>query len=107
MSNTTRTDGQMQVDCDINGVPICIGRPLSLPRYDIPTLDECRVIVAPLIEALKQRVTGHPPGMLQDDSRELTAWLAGKPDAMMHARDAVAKIRADRNPTRQGVSSAP
>ena len=42
-----------------------------------------------------RRVTGHPPGMLQDDSRELTAWLAGKPDAMMHARDAVAKIRAE------------
>jgi len=41
------------------------------------------------------RVTGHPPGMLQDDSRELTAWLAGRPDAMMHARDAAAKIRAD------------
>lgn len=46
--------------------------------------------------------TGHPPGMLQDDSRELTAWLSGKPDAMRHARDAVAKIRADRGPCRCG-----
>jgi hypothetical protein len=107
MSKTARTDGQWQVDCDINGVPICIGRPLSLPRYDIPKLDECRAIVAPLIEALKQRVTGHPPGMLQDDSRELTAWLSGRADAMQRAREAAAKIRADRNPTRQGVSSAP
>ena len=43
MSKTARTDGQMQVDCDINGVPICIGRPLSLPRYDVLTIDECRL----------------------------------------------------------------
>lgn len=49
-----------------------------------------------------ERVTGHPPGMLQDDSRELTAWLAGKLDAMRHARDAVAKIRAERKPCRCG-----
>lgn len=43
-----------------------------------------------------ERVTGHPPGMLQDDSRELTAWLAGRPDAMRNVRDAAATIRAER-----------
>lgn len=32
--------------------------------------------------------TGSPPGMLQDDSRELSRALASKPDARMHARDA-------------------
>ena len=44
------------------------------------------------------KVTGHPPGMLQDDSRELSAWLSSKPDAMMHARDAAAVIRAYAQP---------
>lgn len=68
MSKTTRTDGQWQVDCDINGVPICIGRPLSLPRYDVPTLDECRVIVAPLIEDIKRR-----PGAAARAKLEATA----------------------------------
>jgi hypothetical protein len=32
--------------------------------------------------------TGWPPGMLQDDSRELSQALASKPDARMHAREA-------------------
>ena len=53
MSKTARTDGQWQVDCDLNGVPICIGQPLSLPRYDLPTLDEARVQCAPLVSAIK------------------------------------------------------
>lgn len=53
MSKTARTDGQWQVDCDLNGVPICIGQPLSLPRYDLPTLDEVRVQCAPLVSAIK------------------------------------------------------
>jgi hypothetical protein len=53
MSKTARTDGQWQVDCDLNGVPICIGQPLSPPRYDLPTLDEVRVQCAPLVSAIK------------------------------------------------------
>ena len=60
MSKTARTDGQWQVDCDLNGVPICIGQPLSLPRYDLPTLDEVRVQCAPLVSAIKPEWrTGH------------------------------------------------
>ncbi len=42
--------------------------------------------------------TGHPPGMLQDDSRKLTKWFAGKPDARLHAREAAAAIAAQAEP---------
>jgi hypothetical protein len=61
MSKTARTeagrqpiDGTRLVDHDINGTPIYEGRPMPLPRYDVPTFDECRAIVAPLIEVIKQ-----------------------------------------------------
>lgn len=37
--------------------------------------------------------TGWPPGMLQDDSRELSKALASKPDAMRHAREAAEAIK--------------
>lgn len=36
--------------------------------------------------------TGWPPGLLQDDSRDLSRALAGKPDAMRHAREAAATL---------------
>jgi hypothetical protein len=36
--------------------------------------------------------TGWPPGMLQDDSRELSKALASKPDAKLHAREAAGLI---------------
>lgn len=55
MSKTVRIDGRRVVDHDINGVPILEGQALPLPRYDIPTLDECRVIVAPLVEDIRRR----------------------------------------------------
>lgn len=32
--------------------------------------------------------TGWPPGMLQDDSTQLSKWLAGRPDARREAREA-------------------
>ena len=32
--------------------------------------------------------TGWPPGLLQDDSKQLSKWLAGKPDAFRLAREA-------------------
>lgn len=44
--------------------------------------------------------TGHPPGLLQDDDRGLSKWLAGKPDARRRAREAAAaitKCQADRD----------
>ena len=42
--------------------------------------------------------TGHPPGMLQDDSRKLTEWFAGKPDARLRVREAAAAIAAQAEP---------
>lgn len=40
----------------------------------------------------KVKTTGWPPGMLQDDSRELSQWLASKPDAPMLVRQACEAI---------------
>lgn len=37
-----------------------------------------------------RQFTGSAPGMLQDDSRELSRWLASTPEAMRCARDAAA-----------------
>lgn len=50
-------------------------------------------------EARSDERTGWSPGLLQDDSRELSRALASKPDAMAHARDAVAKIGQPEAPT--------
>jgi hypothetical protein len=40
------------------------------------------------MNACDQLKTGWPPGMLQDDSPELSRWLASKPDALVHVRAA-------------------
>ena len=37
--------------------------------------------------------TGWPPGMLQDDSRELSRWLANRVDSRKMAREAVGSIK--------------
>lgn len=37
--------------------------------------------------------TGAPPGMLQDDCRPLSIWLANRIDSRRHAREAAASIR--------------
>jgi hypothetical protein len=42
--------------------------------------------------------TGWPPGMLQDDSKQLSKWLASKPDAPLHAREAAAAIAQPAEP---------
>ena len=39
--------------------------------------------------------TGRAPGMLQDDDRGLSRWLASTPEAMRCARDAALNIEAD------------
>jgi hypothetical protein len=36
--------------------------------------------------------TGWAPGMLQDDSRELSRWLANQPHARRHVRESCAAI---------------
>lgn len=38
--------------------------------------------------------TGWPPGLLQDDSRELSQWLASRPGARYQVRMALAKSNA-------------
>lgn len=35
---------------------------------------------------------GWPPGLLQDDDKKLSKWLASRPDSMLHAREAAAAI---------------
>jgi hypothetical protein len=50
--------------------------------------EECKAAASALRAALaEQERTGWPPGLLQDDSRDLSRWLAGKPDAMQRARE--------------------
>lgn len=39
--------------------------------------------------------TGWPPGLLQDDSRALSRWLASKPDARRIVRENAAKSRQE------------
>lgn len=47
--------------------------------------------------------TGWPPGLLQDDSRELSRWLASKPDARRRVRETCADIARARQ-VREGDS---
>ena len=51
--------------------------------------------------------TGHPPGMLQDDSRKLTEWFAGRPDARLRVREAAAAIAAQAEPPQAAQPEAP
>lgn len=39
--------------------------------------------------------TGSPPGLLQDDNRDLSQWLASKPDAMKHADEAAKAVATE------------
>lgn len=41
--------------------------------------------------------TGRMPELLQDCDRRLSQWLASRPDAMQHAREAAAQIRGGSN----------
>lgn len=42
--------------------------------------------------AEQQVVTGWPPGLLQDDSRRLSRWLAARPNAPAEAREVAESI---------------
>jgi hypothetical protein len=39
--------------------------------------------------------TGWPPGLLQDDCKGLSRWLASKPDARAHVRDVSATLERE------------
>lgn len=41
--------------------------------------------------------TGAPPGMLQDDSRGLSRYLANSPHARQHVKEACAAIKAGKD----------
>jgi hypothetical protein len=57
-------------------------------------------LIRPAIDALKAALeqpdqggkTGWPPGLLQDDCRGLSKWLASQPDARRRVREAVAAL---------------
>lgn len=42
--------------------------------------------------------TGRPPGLLQDDDKKLSKWLASRPDGMKNAREA-ASLAAQKGAT--------
>ena len=46
------------------------------------------------VERQEQMTTGWPPGLLQDDSRELARWFASKADARRRVREACESIRS-------------
>lgn len=46
------------------------------------------------VDRLVGAATGWPPGLLQDDCRGLSAWLAARPDALRRVREACIEIEA-------------
>jgi hypothetical protein len=67
--------------------------------------DECLAVAAALKAALEQPdqggKTGWPPGLLQDDCRGLSKWLASQPDARRRVREAVAALEQFVHPPRR------
>ena len=56
-----------------------------------PTADLMHALRAALAQQ-PAATSGSPEHLLQDQSRELSRWLADKPDARLHAREAAAAI---------------
>jgi len=51
--------------------------------------------------------TGWPPGLLQDDCKGLSKWLANKPDAKRRVREALAEQPAQQEPVAWIVPQQP
>lgn len=49
--------------------------------------------------------TGWPPGLLQDDDKKLSQWLAGRPDARLKVREVVAEITYRPDITEESVKA--
>ena len=49
--------------------------------------------------------TGWPPGMLQDDDKKLSQWLASRPDARLRAREVAAEIAYRPDITEEAVKA--
>jgi len=58
------------------------------------TPQEMARVLSVLAWVKAQQWTGNKAGMLQDDSRALSRWLASTPDARRHAREAAAAFAA-------------
>jgi hypothetical protein len=67
-----------------------------------------RALASPLLkEAPADERTGWGPGMLQDDSRELSRALANAPHARLHAKEAALQVMSDESqPQSLGASPA-
>lgn len=77
--------------CMCEARDIATANPAPLPKNPEALRDLAAVGYIPAAVEL-QRVTGHPPGLLQDDSPELSRWLASRPDARRLEREAAAEI---------------
>lgn len=51
-------------------------------------------------------MTGYPPGLLQDDDRKLSRWLASRPDARRIVREVCMEIENERT-IQEGLSRRP
>jgi len=66
--------------------------------------DANQEIEAPLEQPEQGGKTGWPPGLLQDDCRGLSKWLASQPDARRRVREAVSALeQPEQEPDRWGA----
>ena len=50
--------------------------------------------------------TGHPPGLLQDDSRKLSNWFASRMNARQEVREVCKQIAQEKNHELLAVNTA-
>jgi len=63
-----------------------------LADYEGPMEQAITALKAALAQPDQGGKTGWPPGLLQDDCRGLSKWLASRPDARRRVREAVAAL---------------
>ena len=69
------------------GVFEVISSPYRVPHIrEQAVLNFADALRAQPIQVAHGIITGHPPGMLQDDSKGLSKWLSEKPDALQHVK---------------------
>ncbi len=76
-------------------LPIFMGEPLAAIRHPAPR--------EPTENGGK---TGSPPGLLQDDCKGLSQWLASRPDALRRVREACIEIEAQQR-AEAGIKEKP
>ena len=65
--------------------------------------DATKTVQAPVQDPENGGKTGWPPGLLQDDCRGLSKWLASRPDARQRLREALAEQEQDTDCHAQGI----